>query len=62
MCWLLDIFVSQLVVVYAVVAAVYSGITIKFYKEVLDSKEKQTEPVRMIFFTPLDYERAYECV
>ncbi|XP_065930695.1 uncharacterized protein [Magallana gigas] len=33
-----------LVVVNAVVAAVYSGLTIKFYKEVLDSKEKQTEP------------------
>eukprot|EP00105_Crassostrea_gigas_P013808 XP_011430251.1 PREDICTED: uncharacterized protein LOC105330323 isoform X2 [Crassostrea gigas] len=31
-------------VVNAVVAAVYSGLTIKFYKEVLDSKEKQTEP------------------
>lgn len=53
---------SQLVVVNAVVAAVYSGLTIKFYKEVLDSKERQTDTVRMIFFTPLDYECAYKCV
>nr|XP_034302998.1 uncharacterized protein LOC105331091 [Crassostrea gigas]XP_034302999.1 uncharacterized protein LOC105331091 [Crassostrea gigas]XP_034303000.1 uncharacterized protein LOC105331091 [Crassostrea gigas]XP_034303001.1 uncharacterized protein LOC105331091 [Crassostrea gigas]XP_034303002.1 uncharacterized protein LOC105331091 [Crassostrea gigas]XP_034303003.1 uncharacterized protein LOC105331091 [Crassostrea gigas]XP_034303004.1 uncharacterized protein LOC105331091 [Crassostrea gigas]XP_03430300 len=32
-----------LVVVYAIVAAVYSGLAIKFYKEVLDSKERQTD-------------------
>lgn len=49
--FVLDIFVLQLVVaMYAVVAAVYSGLTIHFYKEVLESKERQTDTVRIIFF------------
>lgn len=66
MCWLLDIFVLQFVVaMYAVVAAVYSGLTIHFYKEVLDSKQRQTDTVRIIFL-PLDKYfnilSAYKCV
>lgn len=49
MCWLLDIFVLQLIG-FVVVAAVYSGKTIKFYKEVLDSKTEQKDAVRIMSF------------
>lgn len=49
MCWLLDIFVLQLIVI-AVAAAVFSDKMIEFYKEVLDSKEKQKDAVRIMSF------------
>lgn len=49
MCWLLDIFFLQLIVI-AVFAAVYSCLTIYFYKEILDSKEEQKTAVRKMSF------------
>lgn len=49
MCWLLDILILQLAVI-AVVAVVYLALTIHFYLGVLDSKERQTDTVRIISF------------
>lgn len=46
MCWLLDIYFLQLMLI----AAVYSGLTIYFYKEILDSKEEQKDAVRIMSF------------
>lgn len=55
MYWLLFILVLQIAViaVVAVVAGGYLVFTIQFYIDVLDSKERETDTVRIISFSTI---------
>lgn len=55
MYWLLFILVLQIavIVVVAVVAVGYLGLTIHFYIDILNSKERETDTVRIISFSTI---------
>lgn len=58
MYWLLFILVLQIAVivvvaVVAVVAVGYLGLTIHFYRDILNSKERETDTVRIISFSTI---------